>query len=149
MKIKTSPWELKSAYAWLSTIILISDQEVERLNDWTVGYYHCSHCNTSKGFALKLPSKDGGDPVSPIAHNERNQFFREHAHGDGRILLFEKDLPEPEEFAKGFVDDYDNGEAGFMFLFRNNDDGKTMSIALARDVKSFIQSMLRSMRSSV
>lgn len=77
---------------WLETVFLIDDKEAERKSDWTVGYYHCSHCDTWQGFAHKLPP--AGD-VSAVAHNERNAFMRAHAHGDGRIALFEQDMPDP------------------------------------------------------
>ena len=74
---------------WLETVLLVSDNEAERLSNWTVGYYHCSHCNTWKGFAYQLSPMD---EVNPQAHNERNDFWRNHAHGDGRVILFERDI---------------------------------------------------------
>jgi len=90
-KIKIRQISLPSGYLWLETILLLDDKEAERLNDWTVGYYHCTECDTWQAFADKLPPKDQ-NPVSKKMHNERNKFWREHAHGDGRILLFEQDM---------------------------------------------------------
>jgi hypothetical protein len=86
---------LPSGYKWLETILLIDDVQAEKLSDWTVGYYHCIYCREYQGFAYKLPPKNkyGDSSVNPVAHNERNKFWRKHAHGDGRILMFEKDLP--------------------------------------------------------
>lgn len=85
---------------WLETILLIDDKEAERLGDWTVGFYRCKYCEAYQGFSYQLPpvQKDAmdGTPYSgtiPQAHNDRNEFWRKHAHGDGRILLFEKDMP--------------------------------------------------------
>jgi hypothetical protein len=71
---------------WLETIYLIDDRELSRLSDWTVGYYHCKHCGAYQGFAHQI--RDDGP--SAKAHNERLDFMREHAHGDGRIALFER-----------------------------------------------------------
>lgn len=82
------PYGLQS---WLETILLVDDKEASRLNDWTVGYYHCKHCGAFQGFAYKL---DDNGP-SAKAHNEQLDFMLAHAHGDGRIALFEKKLPQP------------------------------------------------------
>ena len=90
-KIRIRQVILDSGYRWIETIMLIDDKEAERLNDWTVGYFHCKECNAFQGFAGKLPPIDGNG-VSPKMHNERNAFWREHSHGDGRIILFEKDI---------------------------------------------------------
>ena len=91
---------IESGYSWLETIVLVSDVELPRLNDWTVGHYHCKQCNAYQGFSHQLPAPEKADhsgeltyqPVSAKAHNERNAFWRAHAHGDGRIFLFEKDM---------------------------------------------------------
>jgi hypothetical protein len=82
----TQPYGLQS---WLETIFLIDDKELSRLNDWTVGYYHCKHCDTFQGFAYQINGE-----VNPKAHNEQLDFMRAHAHGDGRISLFERYVPE-------------------------------------------------------
>lgn len=76
---------------WLETIFLIADTELSRLNDWTVGYYHCKRCEAYQGFSYQITSD--GEP-SPKAHNERLEFMRAHSHGDGRIMLFDKPMPE-------------------------------------------------------
>lgn len=89
--IKINQYALPSSYSWLETIILIDDREVERLNDWTIGYYHCKHCDTWQSYSGKLPPI-GEDPESKQMHNERNEFWRKHAHGDGRIILLERDI---------------------------------------------------------
>jgi hypothetical protein len=92
-KVKIQQYVLVNQFQpWLETILLVNDKEVERLSGWTIGYYHCSHCHTYQGFTFQLPPV-GGDPVSAQAHNDRNMFWRAHAHGDGRIHLFEVDLP--------------------------------------------------------
>lgn len=91
-KIKITQHVRPSYYSWLETITLIDDKELGRLSDWTVGYYHCKHCNTFQGFAYKLPPEGSQDPVNPKAHNDRNAFWRRHCHGDGMILLTEKDM---------------------------------------------------------
>ena len=75
--------------SWLETIFLISDKELSRLNDWTVGYYHCKHCNAYQGFAYHL---DKNEP-NPKAHNDQLDFMLAHAHGDGRIMIFDKYMP--------------------------------------------------------
>ncbi len=77
---------------WLETIFLIADEELPGLNNWTVGYYHCKHCNTYQGFAYRLEE----DKPNVKAHNEQLDFMLVHAHGDGRIALFEKHLEEKE-----------------------------------------------------
>jgi hypothetical protein len=89
--IKITQYALESGYSWLETILLIGDKELEKLNDWTVGYYHCKQCDGWQSFSGKLPPV-GQNPESKEMHNERNKFWREHAHGDGRIILFERDL---------------------------------------------------------
>jgi hypothetical protein len=78
---------------WLETIVLVDDKEAARLGDWTVGFYHCKHCGAYQGFSYKLPPVDGDEKVNPQMHNDRNEFWRAHAHGDGRVILFEKDIP--------------------------------------------------------
>lgn len=78
--------------SWLETIHLIDDRELSRLNDWTVGYYHCKKCNTYQGFAYHI---DDHKP-SAKAHNEQLDFMLAHAHGDGRIMLFERHIMEEE-----------------------------------------------------
>lgn len=83
----TIPYGLQS---WLETIVLVDDQELKRLGDWTVGYYHCKHCDAYQGFAYHVD----GDKPSAKAHNEQLDFMLTHAHGDGRIMLFEKCMPE-------------------------------------------------------
>ena len=81
--------------SWLETIFLIDDKELYRLNDWTVGYYHCKHCNMFQGFAYKIIGSD----VNSKAHNEQLDFMLAHAHGDGRILLFERHMPDDDPSA--------------------------------------------------
>lgn len=123
--IRISQNILSSSYRWLETIVLVDDIEAERCGDYTVGFYHCKQCDTYQGFAIKLPPKpepfcprcnrDAGNGfgcvysahegarypvaregvVSARAHNERNAFWRAHAHGDGLMLLLERDIPEP------------------------------------------------------
>ena len=90
--IRITQRSIPSAYAWLETIFLVDDRELDHVSDWTVGYYHCIQCDTFRGFAYELHPKHSPQVVSPQAHNERNAFWRTHAHGDGRILLFEKDM---------------------------------------------------------
>jgi hypothetical protein len=92
--IKITQKILSSGYAHLETILLIDDEEATRLSDWVVGYYHCKHCNAYKAYAEKLPPVGSTQQVVVKMHNERNAFWREHHHGDGRILLFEKDIEE-------------------------------------------------------
>jgi len=75
---------------WLETIHLIDDKELSRLSDWTVGYYHCKHCGAYQGFSYHID----GNSVSAKAHNEQLDFMLAHAHGDGRILMFEKRIEE-------------------------------------------------------
>ena len=93
-KIKITQHVLKSANTHLETILLISDKELTRLSDWTVGYYHCRYCGEFKGFAYKLPSEGSTQVISAEAINERNAFWRSHCHGDGMILLLAKDIDE-------------------------------------------------------
>ena len=82
-----------SPYPWLETIFLIDDKEAARLGDWTVGYFHCSQCDAYESWSGQLPAYDPtSDGASTEAHNKRNAFWRKHAHGDGRIVLFEKDM---------------------------------------------------------
>lgn len=85
---------IPSSYSHLGLILLLDDKEVERLGDWTIGFHHCKQCGTYEAYAHKLPPLDryGQAPVDAAMHNSRNAFWRKHAHGDGRILLFEKDL---------------------------------------------------------
>ncbi len=82
--------------SWLETIVLVDDKEAARLNDWTVGFYHCKHCGTFQGFTYNL-SNVNSEGVNAKAHNDRNAFWHAHAHGDGRIALFERDMPIPQE----------------------------------------------------
>lgn len=93
-KIRINQVVVPSGYRWLSTILLVDDREAERLSDWSVGYYHCSHCHAYQGFAHQLPplNKYGDTTTDPAVHNERNAFWRKHAHGDGRIIMFERDM---------------------------------------------------------
>ncbi len=96
---------------WLETIVLVDDKEAERLGDWTVGFYHCKHCGAYQGFSYQLPPV-GGDPVIPQAHNDRNAFWRAHAHGDGRVMLFERDIPVLEPPTHAVIEVYLEREAG-------------------------------------
>jgi hypothetical protein len=99
-KIKITQRILETGYAHLETIMLIDDNEATRLSDWVVGYYHCKQCGAFKGYANKLPPVGSTQVVVPAMHNDRNAFWREHHHGDGRILLFEKDMEiEPTKSA--------------------------------------------------
>jgi hypothetical protein len=94
--IKCRQYTIPSNYPWLETIGLVEDAEAERLNDWTVGYYHCCYCDTYQGFTFHLPPKvadDDGETRSGFdvsAHNERTAFWHEHAHGDARVILLER-----------------------------------------------------------
>ena len=90
--IKITQRVMPSGYSHLETILLIDDEEATRLSDWVVGYYHCKHCNAYKAYASKLPPVGSTQIVVAEMHNERNAFWREHSHGDGRILLFERDI---------------------------------------------------------
>jgi hypothetical protein len=92
--IKITPHVLPSAYTHLETILLIGDKEAARLSNWVVGYFHCKHCNAYQAYAGKLPPIGSSQKVVPKMHNEKNAFWREHHHGDGRIMLFEKDIEE-------------------------------------------------------
>jgi hypothetical protein len=89
--IKITQAILPSGYAHLETIILIDDNEATRLSDWVVGYYHCKQCGAYQAYAGKLPPAGSPQQVVPAMHNERNAFWRAHHHGDGRIVLFEKE----------------------------------------------------------
>ena len=80
---------LISPYPWLEIIMLVEDKEAERLNGWTIGFYHCKNCNQYQAYAYELPVIG---EANPKAHNDRNAFWRKHAHGDGRIALLEKDM---------------------------------------------------------
>jgi hypothetical protein len=82
----TLPYGLQS---WLETILLIADPELKRLNDWSIGYYHCKECETYQGFSYQITEE-----VIPKGHNEQLEFMLAHAHGDGRIALFEKRMEE-------------------------------------------------------
>lgn len=86
--IKIRQHIIKSPYPWLETICLIDDMEAQRLNDWTTGYYHCRECDTFQGFAFQLPVNG----VSVQARNSRTQFWWDHAHGDGRVILSERHI---------------------------------------------------------
>lgn len=79
---------------WIETILLVDDNEAARLNNWTVGYYHCRHCGAWRAFSYQLPEMDkyGNYPANPIAHNDRLDFWVAHAHGDGRVVLFERKM---------------------------------------------------------
>ncbi len=50
-------------------------------------------------------------------------------------------IGEEQLFDERFIQDYDNGGPGPLWLFRVNEDG-TRSIALAQDVKDFIDELL-------
>lgn len=92
-KIKISQHIMPSPYPWLDTLLLVDDATAEKLSRWTVGYFRCTHCNTFQEFAYQLPEYDPtSDGSSAQAHNDRNKFWREHHHGDGRIILFKKDV---------------------------------------------------------
>src|SRR5262249_40238108 len=117
-----NPGIIKSGYSWLETIVFFDDKLLEKYGDWSMGLYHCKSCGEYQGFCFKVPPKpqpfcpacnhnygDGfhcSNPehesgkylvapegeVSKEAHNSRNAFWRKHAHGDGRIVLFERNL---------------------------------------------------------
>lgn len=91
-RIKIKQRVLPSSYRHLETLLLIDDKEATRLSDWIVGYYHCKQCNAFRGFAYKLPPAGSVQSLIAEAHNDRNEFWRYHSHGDGRIILFEKDI---------------------------------------------------------
>jgi hypothetical protein len=91
-RIKITQNIIPSGYSWLEAIVLVDDKELSRVSDWTVGWYHCKHCNTFQGFSYKVPPEGSHESVNAKAHNERNAFWREHCHGDGMILLIEKDI---------------------------------------------------------
>jgi hypothetical protein len=122
--IKVSQGIIKQNFQpWLLTILLVDDKEAARLDDWTVGFYHCTQCGAYQGFAYQLPpvQEDAldGRPyggVNPQAHNDRNAFWRAHAHGDGRVLLFEKDLPDLQPPSHAIINVYmeDGGGGGFL-----------------------------------
>ena len=95
-EIKIKQRVLESGYSHLETILLIDDNEATRLSDEVVGYFHCKQCGAFQAYAGKLPPKNMGDGINFRMHNERNAFWRAHCHGDGRILLFEKDIPDEE-----------------------------------------------------
>lgn len=91
--IITHEHHVQSSYPWLETIMLIDDVQAESLSDWVVGYFHCKQCGAYRGWAHKLPpkgSRAGGQAMT----NDRNRFWHEHAHGDGRIVLLEKITPQ-------------------------------------------------------
>lgn len=92
--IKITQHILPSGYRHLETIILINDQEATRLSDWVVGYFHCKHCDAYQAYAGKLPPAGSTQNVVPKMHNERNAFWRAHHHGDGQIVLLERDMVE-------------------------------------------------------
>ncbi len=102
--VRVRQYLLRSPYPWLETIFLISDRELDHLSGWTLGFYHCTACGAYQGFAHRVPDLLPADqpgnkayqPTDPIAHNERNAFWRLHAHGDGRVILFERDMEVPE-----------------------------------------------------
>ncbi|HCR71212.1 MAG TPA: hypothetical protein DIW23_07205 [Anaerolineae bacterium] len=89
------PKVVESNYEWLETIFLVDDEQAQKLSDWTVGYFHCLHCETYQGFAFKLPPIETDEEdnvingVSIEAHNARVDFFHEHSHGDLFILMVE------------------------------------------------------------
>lgn len=83
---------MSSGYVHLETILLLDDKEAARLSDWIVGYYHCKQCNAFQAFSCKLPPVGSTQQEVPKMTNERNSFWRQHHHGDGRILLFERDV---------------------------------------------------------
>ena len=111
-KIRINQWVLGSGYSWLETILLLDDKEVKKVNDYTLGFFHCKECDTFEGFCFKLPPEyvcykhpEGcfdevnckndrykNESPSKEMHNARNAFWRNHHHGDGRILVFERDI---------------------------------------------------------
>lgn len=86
---RLTPYSIESGYSWLETIVFFDDRGLERYGDYCMGMYHCKHCDTYEGFCEHLP-KDV--LASKVLHNSRNKFWRSHAHGDGRIILFERDM---------------------------------------------------------
>lgn len=89
-KIKVKQYDWHNGFQkWVKRIYLYDDKELERLNDWSIGFYHCEQCGVYKGFSYKLPVKG---QISKECQNDWVDFFVEHAHGDGRVILFEKKL---------------------------------------------------------
>jgi len=90
--VKTNQHKIKSSYRWLETVIFFTDDLARQYGGYCMGFYHCQACGAYEGFCFKLPDMDSPQLVSAEAHNSRNQFWRKHAHGDGRILLMERDI---------------------------------------------------------
>ena len=75
---------------WVKRVYLMADKELKKTDDWTVGFYFCESCKKVKGFAYKLP------PIGEVSKECKNDWIDwliAHAHGDGRVILFERKEP--------------------------------------------------------
>ena len=114
LTIKIEPFEIPSGHGqqpWIRRIALIDDSQLEKTGDMTVGLFNCTRCDIYRPYTFKMPPEyvcyehiDGCDDPdhanqryknyapSREAHNEWVDFQLTHAHGDGRIALFERKI---------------------------------------------------------
>ena len=89
-KLKLKQWSWDNGFqTWVKRIHLLDDKELEKTNDWTVGFYHCEHCGAIQGFAFQLPKNIPSEGIKE-AQNSWYDFLLKHAHGDGRVIMLEK-----------------------------------------------------------
>lgn len=95
LSIKIKPYEIPSGHnfqPWIKKIGMIDDSQLEKTNDATFGLFNCTKCDVYQPYHFKLPPLGSSDPVSKEAHNEWVDFQLKHAHGDGRVALFERKM---------------------------------------------------------
>lgn len=112
LPVKLNPYEYDNGFqAWVKRITLYDDTQLGKVDDTTLGFYVCEQCGAAKPFCYKLPPEfvcyehpDGCTDKNhenqryknnaPLkeAHNQWLDFLRTHAHGDGRVALFERNI---------------------------------------------------------
>ena len=89
LPFKLKPFVIENEFqTWILRIPLIDDEALKKTNGYTLGFDHCTHCGAFQSYAYKLPPIE--TPISKEAHNEWVDFHMAHAHGDGRVALFER-----------------------------------------------------------
>jgi hypothetical protein len=94
LSIKIKPFELPKGHnfqPWLRRISLYDDRQLDKTNDYIMGFYNCTKCDVYQPYTYHLPPIDS-DGVSKEAHNDWVDFQHKHHHGDGRVVLFEKKI---------------------------------------------------------
>jgi hypothetical protein len=93
--VKLSPEFTDNGFqTWVKRVYLYGNEGLDKLDDWSVGFYHCTHCGAWQSWSYKIP----GEPKMFCPRHPEDKTGRAGfactipAHKDSKYERYEEEL---------------------------------------------------------